>query len=327
VALVSIIVPVYNTEKYLKESLESLANQTLKDIEIICIDDGSTDRSPEILREQAEKDGRFTVIIQPNSGQGAARNRGIEISTGEYIGFVDSDDLVSSDYFEILYSSAVHFKADIAATNNSMHLYENGRLEKMRIGYFPIPKSGIIEAIGAKQKFILRGAMVWNKIYRAKLIKENGINFSTSARIGEDSIFDIFSAIYANRMALTDRAVYYYRRRSSSVTQQKDRNILLIISIYEELFDRFASLDIGFIQKLMWKRTIRAYAFADMTDAMKGCEKSLRDKFKLMARAKFPSFGMGSPLKRIFRLTNEYRDGEKMKTLILFNIKLISKRW
>ncbi|MDR3163145.1 MAG: glycosyltransferase [Helicobacteraceae bacterium] len=324
-ALVSIIVPVYNTEKYLKKSLDSLSNQTLKDIEIICIDDGSTDGSPEILRERAEKDGRFIVITEPNSGQGTARNRGIDISTGEYIGFVDSDDLVSNDYFEILYSNAVRLKADISATNNPVHLYENGGLEKMRINYFPVPKSGTIETIGAKQKFILKGAMIWNKIYRAKLIKENSIGFSTVARIGEDSIFDILSAIYANRMALTDKATYYYRQRDNSVTHHKNRKSLLLISVYEELLDRFSSLDISFISKLRWKRAIRAYAFADMANEMGCCEERPRNEFASIARIKFPGFGGRSALKQIFRLTNEYQNGKKMRTLILFNRKFILK--
>lgn len=97
---VSIIVPVYNVEKYLKRCLDSLVNQTLKDIEIICVNDGSTDGSLAILDEYVRNDDRIVVINQENSGQSVARNRGIDVAKGEYIGFVDSDDWVSEDYLK-----------------------------------------------------------------------------------------------------------------------------------------------------------------------------------------------------------------------------------
>ena len=111
---VSIIVPVYNVEKYLKRCLESLVNQTLKDIEIICVNDGSTDGSLAILNEYVRNDDRIVVINQENSGQSVARNRGIDVAKGEYIGFVDSDDWVCEDYFERLHNSAIQNNAEIA---------------------------------------------------------------------------------------------------------------------------------------------------------------------------------------------------------------------
>lgn len=104
---VSVIVPVYNVEKYLRECLNSLVNQTLKEIEIICINDGSEDSSLEILNEYASKDSRFVIINQENSGQSVARNKGLDVAKGEYIGFVDSDDWVDLNFFENLYSEAV----------------------------------------------------------------------------------------------------------------------------------------------------------------------------------------------------------------------------
>lgn len=111
---VSIIVPVYNVEKYLKRCLDSLVNQTLKDIEIICVNDGSTDGSLAILNEYVRNDDRIVVINQENSGQSVARNRGIDVAKGEYIGFVDSDDWVCEDYFERLHNSAIQNNAEIA---------------------------------------------------------------------------------------------------------------------------------------------------------------------------------------------------------------------
>lgn len=108
---VSIIVPVYNVEKYLSKCLNSLINQTLREIEILCVDDGSTDNSAKILENFVQKDCRVKVFSQKNSGQSVARNVAIEHASGEYLGFVDSDDWVDLDYFEKLYSAAKNMTA------------------------------------------------------------------------------------------------------------------------------------------------------------------------------------------------------------------------
>ena len=110
---ISIIIPVYNVEKYLHECLDSIINQTFKDLEIICVDDGSTDKSSEILEEYEQKDKRFTVISQPNKGVSAARNRGMQQAKGKYIMFVDSDDYIASNACELIYNSAEEKRCDI----------------------------------------------------------------------------------------------------------------------------------------------------------------------------------------------------------------------
>ena len=113
----SIIVPVYNVENYLIRCLDSLVNQTLKEIEIICINDGSKDNSLNILEEYAKKDSRIIILNQENAGLSAARNAGMEIAKGEYIGFVDSDDWVDLDFFEKLYIAAKNNDCDIAVAD------------------------------------------------------------------------------------------------------------------------------------------------------------------------------------------------------------------
>ena len=114
---ISVIIPVYNVEQYLRECLESVINQTLSELEIICINDGSTDSSLDILREYEQKDNRIIVINKDNEGQAAARNIGISMAKGEYIGFLDSDDYIDSNFYEKLYNAAKKYKADIACTN------------------------------------------------------------------------------------------------------------------------------------------------------------------------------------------------------------------
>ena len=106
VPLVSVIVPTFNIERYIKKCLDSLLSQTLKEIEIICIDDGSTDNSYEILCEYATKDNRFIILQQENKGAGAARNKGMEISKGEFLAFLDADDFFEADLLEQLYKKA-----------------------------------------------------------------------------------------------------------------------------------------------------------------------------------------------------------------------------
>ena len=113
-AKVSVIVPIYNNEKYLKECLDSICNQTLTDIEIICVNDGSEDNSLKIIEEYKQKDNRIILINQDNLGVSAARNNGIKIATGEYIGFVDSDDYIDNDFYEKLYNAAKHNDSDMA---------------------------------------------------------------------------------------------------------------------------------------------------------------------------------------------------------------------
>ena len=113
-SLISVIVPVYNVEKYLPQCLNSIINQTYKNIEVVLVDDGSTDDSGNICEEYKKNDERIIVVHQKNSGLSAARNVGIEISTGEYITFIDSDDYISPDYIENLYSALEQYSADIA---------------------------------------------------------------------------------------------------------------------------------------------------------------------------------------------------------------------
>ena len=114
---VSVIIPVYNVEQYLRECLDSVVNQTLKDIEIICVNDGSTDNSLVILEEYAAKDERIKIVNKENGGLSSARNCAIPLARGEYIGFVDSDDWIDLDFYEKLYNTAKKYKAEIACAN------------------------------------------------------------------------------------------------------------------------------------------------------------------------------------------------------------------
>lgn len=209
---VSVIVPVYNVEKYLTRCLDSLVNQTLKNIEIICINDGSTDNSTEILNEYAQKNSRIVAITQENAGLSATRNKGIDIAKGKYIGFVDSDDWVSLDFFEKLFQAAEKYQADIAVGNII-------RLHKFHKKFhLKIQREEVTEDIN--QKFLLcdcpEMSYVWNKIYRSDSLRQSNLRF-TDGMIYEDVIFTPQALYYLQKMVTVPYTSYYYWRRNDSI--------------------------------------------------------------------------------------------------------------
>ena len=219
-AKLSIIVPVYNVEKYLPKCLESLTNQTLKDIEIICVNDGSMDNSLAILKEFASKDSRIRIIDNRHQGVAKTRNTGIEQATGEYIGFVDSDDFIDIDFFEKLYNSATKSNSDIAIASilkhkNFFNIY-NAKYTKEETA---ITIQDKIKLCGDKKHFFF---YAWNKIYKSSLIKKNNIEFS-EGQIYEDVMFAIRALYYSNKIISVSKTKYHYVEHENSLTKYKDK--------------------------------------------------------------------------------------------------------
>ena len=216
----SIIVPVYNVEKYLPKCLESLIKQTLKDIEIICVNDGSMDNSLAILKEFASKDSRIRIIDNQHQGVAKTRNTGIEQSTGEYIGFVDSDDYIDIDFFEKLYNSATKSNSDIAIASilkhkNFFNIY-NAKYTKEETAITIQDKIKLCED---KKHFFF---YAWNKIYHSGFIKENNIKFS-EGQIYEDVMFAIKALYYSNKIISVYGTKYHYIEHENSLTKYKDK--------------------------------------------------------------------------------------------------------
>lgn len=216
---VSVIIPVYNVAEYLRKCLDSCINQTLKEIEFICVNDGSTDNSLDILNEYALRDPRVIVVTQANQKQGAARNAGIKLARGEYIGFVDSDDYVDFDYFEKLYSVAKKFEADIAVASIIKHK-KNYRKYNVRYKIEKVANK-LQERIRLCEDKTHRFFYAWNKIYRANFIIGNGIEFSTG-RIYEDVIFAIKAIYYANKVVSVYGTEYHYISHANSTLKSID---------------------------------------------------------------------------------------------------------
>lgn len=211
----SIIVPVYNVEKYLPDCLDSLINQTLTDIEIISVNDASTDSSGEILLEYANKDSRIKIINQENQGQAVARNLALNHAQGEFIGFVDSDDWVDLDYFEKMYNAAKENDCEIACAGFKSFKYAKGRIKKH------FKKVEVIKDINKK---ILADNLpdnnyIWNKIY-----KRDKWNFEFPAgRYFEDMAILIKILFDLGDMVTVPDTYYHYRKREDSTVRTKTK--------------------------------------------------------------------------------------------------------
>ena len=230
---VSIIVPIYNVESYLSRCLDSLLSQSLSEIEIVAVNDGSTDRSSAILQEYAKKDGRLVVIEKENGGVSAARNTGLLAAKGSYIGFVDPDDWIDKEMYKELYNTAILDHADIVMCT---YIREFGTHSKEK--KFNMPEKICYQNEEVKSEIMRRlvGPMneevanpelldawgtVWSKLYRADMIKEKKINFIDLNVIGtnEDSLFNIHTCYYANTFVFLNKPYYHYwRANTTSVT-------------------------------------------------------------------------------------------------------------
>lgn len=240
---VSIIVPVYNVEKYLRECLDSIITQNLKEIEIVCIDDGSTDSSPVILEEYAARDSRIKILKQQNSGQGAARNLGIKKARGKYIGFVDSDDWVSKNYFEKLFTAAQKNNADVTSTTGVF--LSCGTKTDIRKSVGIELGTGLLSDSDRHATILTTGITV-NKLYRRDFLTDNNIFFPEKRVFGEDNFVVFFSVMLANKIACVHDANYYYRQReNSTVTQQISDWFFTIIDAYRIIFDRIKISDLN----------------------------------------------------------------------------------
>lgn len=240
---VSVIVPIYNTAKYLKRCICSIVEQELKDIEIICVNDGSTDNSLEILQELASKDSRIKIINQCNGGSVSARKSGVVIAKGEYIGFVDSDDWVEQHMYKKLYNAAVKNDADVvsssywqegAYSNISRDAVEVGVYDESRMDYL---RSHVILYMEKHDKG-LSGSLC-TKVFRTDLLKRIITKIPDKIRISEDKITVLTFLLYSNKAVILDEAFYHYRINPTSMFHAEDSEYLLN---YHLVYKYFKSL-------------------------------------------------------------------------------------
>lgn len=225
-AKVSIVIPVYNAQDYLQECLDSVLNQTFSDIEVVLVDDGSKDNSGKICDEYASKDNRITVVHQQNAGVSAARNKGIESASGEWIMFVDSDDFITTDAVEKLVSQAdatdcqnviANFLEDGKALTGNIEAFD---LTQYRDGFWGGCIAGpdmFGPVFPEKMRQLPYLGTPCAKIFLRKTIIDNNIRFPLDVRFGEDSIFNMYVFKYAEKVAFIDEPVYVYRKHEGSL--------------------------------------------------------------------------------------------------------------
>ena len=219
---VSVIIPVYNVENYLRKCLNSLVNQTLKDIEIIVVNDGTLDNSQEIIDEYVKKYPKKVVsIIQENGGQGAARNTGLLHAKGEYIGYVDSDDYVEENMYEELYKKAKEEDSDIVICGNNV----------VKENYELFSKEDV------DKEFLLGKMAVWNKIYKKNIIVDNKIQFRSKVWY-EDLDFTMKVYFSSKKISYVDKPLYnYLLREGSTMNNNNIKRNLELIEAFDSLID------------------------------------------------------------------------------------------
>ena len=210
-AKISILVPIYNVAAYLDECLSSIKNQTLQEIEIICINDGSTDNSLDIIKKYADGDDRFVIIDKKNSGYGDSMNQGLKTATGEFIGIVESDDFVKREMFEDLYKLAHKNNAQVAKSNALWYWTSTNKAVKTTL----IDKKNINKVLTPREErgIFYQIPSIWAAIYRRDFIEENNITFSpTPGASYQDTGFSYKVWSMADRVIFTDEAYLYYRQ-------------------------------------------------------------------------------------------------------------------
>lgn len=219
---VSIIIPVYNPGELLNKCLDSASNQTLRDIEIICIDDESSDGSLDILNKYAENDYRFKVLTQSNSGAGIARNKGLEYAIGEYIVFLDSDDYIELDMCEFLYNHAKNLDSDLVLFNNRWYLEDNTTRDFIHFDSFDGDYKTFVFDYHFIHNKVLSGffGVIWTKFYKKSFLNDNVIVFP-SHKLYNDLEFHIKSVLLAERIAYCPKIFYHYNKSGHPSLQTK----------------------------------------------------------------------------------------------------------
>ena len=211
---VSVVMPIYNAYKYIRPALESVMEQTLREIEIICVDDGSTDRTLDILKEYQGKDSRIRIITENNAGPAAARNKGLARVRGEFVIFLDADDFFNPQLIEKLYDVATRDKLDIAICRYDIY---NGRKAKfehnIRSDHGEIFEPGKVVSKNEYPDEILQctTGYVWNKMYRTAFLQEKNLAFDPDLRVFEDTFFVVTSLAVAERIGKIEDCLVHHR--------------------------------------------------------------------------------------------------------------------
>ncbi len=273
---ISVIIPVYNVEKYLPKCLDSLINQTYQNLEIICIDDGSTDTSPQILKEYAQKDSRIKIITSCNEGLSAARNKGLKQMTGVYVSFVDSDDWLDEKTYEKALS---HFTKDVDSVCWFAALVPdtpNINITSDKKKYHDVNFKGKLHL--DQNNFFELTVTVWNKIYRKSIIDKYKINFAVGLNHEDFSFFTKYMILAPDTYCINEY-LYFYRQRENSITTvnaaKKLKYLTDGIKNFEHTYDFFRQIPLTLQQELILVKMFEICCRHDYAEAPKFAAKNV----------------------------------------------------
>lgn len=300
---ISVIIPVYNVEKYLRKCIESVLAQNFSDYEILLIDDGSTDLSGQICDEYAEKYAIVKAIHQKNMGQGGARNTGIENANGDYLLFVDSDDAVKENMLGFLYDTAVSNNSDIVSFG-MYYVYEDGRIMATRA-----PISNGIKDIYHKEisHYFSTDSYVWNKFFKTGLFFKSGVRYPEHMWY-EDLSVNQKIALFAEKVTLTDKMFYKYLQRENSTMHIKntDRNsdMLTVVSDILDFYKKNNAFN-EYYDELCFMTVMHMMVLCSLRVASDNAHHPLLKKFYNFTYENFPDFKKNNYVKK--HLTQRHR--------------------
>lgn len=236
---ISIIVPIFNVAPYIRECLDSIVNQTLRDIEVICVNDGSTDESVKIIEEYSEKFSHFKVIHKPNGGYGTAVNRGLESAKGDYVGIVEPDDFISSNMYLELYKLAKESDCDVAR-GTAIAFANNTPIDKL-YGQPPTECLETTFSLVERPEFLLVPPAIWSAIYKRKFLETHRIVVpETPGASFQDVAFFVLTSFFARSIRTTWRPFYYYRNDNPAASRFNKGKINVIFDLFRWLDGKIA---------------------------------------------------------------------------------------
>ncbi|HOZ54957.1 MAG TPA: glycosyltransferase [Clostridia bacterium] len=295
---VSVIVPVYNVQDYIRKCMESLVNQTLDDIELIIVNDGSTDGSIEIAKEYQEKNKKIKIVNKKNGGLSDARNYGVRYANGEYIAFLDSDDYVEYDTYERMYEKAIEEQADCVECN---FIWEYENKSKIDIGYMYSNKSEMI---------IYSRVVAWNKLIKNSLLKNIDEIFPIGLRYEDIEFFYKLIPKIEKVAFIKEPKIHYVQRKTSIANTQsiKNRDIFIVLSnvlnYYKSngLYDKYKSeLEYTFSRLLLCSSFFRIVKIKD-----ENIRKKLINENWMILNEKFPNWKKNRIIKNRKSIKNLY---------------------
>ncbi len=265
---ISVLIPVYNAESYLRKCLDSVIAQTYRDIEIVCINDGSTDNSMEILKEYESKDERIRVVDKPHSGYGDSMNAGLKAATGLYIGIVESDDFINNQMYEKLYALTQNGTVDVVKAN-FFNYYEDGMTTpKIEVDHnrINIPDTNKPFVLKTNGQFILGHPSVWSAIYRREFLMENNVHFIAAKGKGMvDDPFYYETLCAAKSIMWLNEPLYYNRKKNPNSSENLQKDVVLPLVRMQDNFDVIERYHVTDVDTL---KCVYARAMMYYTDAL-----------------------------------------------------------